>query len=192
MSPHEYANRASATVVSAVLNRGLVVYASRLAIRPFDSHGTGGERRSYGGDAMAEYESRCANNIERFVSGFHPTPNGVPGTLGRLRFRWQDTSSEVKLAPAAPGGAIAERGCLISIGSPAYNIVSSWIEMRFPELGSFVNSCTEMAISGSGQRRAASGLPTAEIRCARYCRAWALPRLRGSETARAVHGQRVT
>jgi hypothetical protein len=124
---------------------------------------------------MAEYELNCVNNIDRFLSGFHSTSTAFAGTLGRLRLRWQDMSLNARLAPAAPGGAITEPGCLISIGSPAYNSVSAWIEERFPELAVFAADGSKMEIAGLGS--SVSGLdfiveravvPDSDI-CAFYC-----------------------
>ena len=151
---------------------GLVVYASRLAVMPGGSLGRIGLPLSYGGDALPEYELESVNKIERFLSGFHPTSNGSAGVLGQLR--WQDTSLEVKLAPAAPGGNITEPGCLISIGSPGYNTVSQWIETRFPDLAVFT-ATGEMAITGAGSSNSGEAfivqraiVPDSEI-CVFYC-----------------------
>jgi hypothetical protein len=135
-----------------VKSRGIVVYASRIVVVSGGAVGTDGRNRSFSGPSVSETELSSMIHIEAFLSSLRPTSEFLSGSLNRLRVLWRDTTVNVRLAPKDESG-IDQTSTVISIGSPAYNIVSAVIERDNPRLARFQDDNREIAIPGVGASR---------------------------------------
>jgi hypothetical protein len=102
-------------------DKRVTVYTSRLDVPPLATSGVDGRKRSFGGIAVPEYETRLVALIQQFF--YSVMPNSVQRP-GHLRFvRWTDVGVAVQAAPATKRG-LETFGAILTLGSSAYNSVS--------------------------------------------------------------------
>jgi hypothetical protein len=135
-----------------VSNHGIIIYASRIEVLPGGALGADRKRRAFAGPTVSESELSSIDQIEDFLSSLRPTSEMLSSSLTRLRVLWRDTSVKARLAPRDESG-IERSSTLISLGSPAYNIVSAVIERDFARLARFQDDNQEIAIPGVGSTR---------------------------------------
>lgn len=105
--------------------RRLVIYTSSLKVIPGGSRDAAGNARSYQGGAIPEYEFKIVLDMTQLFRYAVPELEGQPAFLKRMSF----TDVRGRVVPSPPTEAdIDQSASLVSIGSPAYNSVSAWIE----------------------------------------------------------------
>lgn len=105
------------------------IYLSNIHVKPFGSSGIDGTQRSYTGEAVPFGESRAAEIFIKRLGSLFPLLADTPGVLGKIGIK--DLYTEIIPSPA--NGDHLEDGCtIISLGSPAYNLISDLITNKFP------------------------------------------------------------
>jgi hypothetical protein len=131
---------------------GVNVYASRIVVVSGGAVGADGVTRSFAGSTVSETEFLSIVRIEDFLSSLRPASEFVSSSLSRFRVSWRDTSVNVRLAPVDETG-IDRSSTLITLGSPAYNIVSTVIQRDYPRLARFQDDNQEISIPDVGNTR---------------------------------------
>ena len=130
-------------------NRGVILYASRINVRAGGSSGHDGLARSFNGPTVAETELSSIILIEEFLQSLRPTSALLGNTLSQFRIQWRDTSLSVRLSPQTESG-IDSSSTIVTLGSPAYNVVSAVTEKDFPNLARFNEHFNAIGIDGVG------------------------------------------
>jgi len=121
--------------------RRVFIYASRVDVPKWGSRGIDGSPRSFAGIATPDYEAKLIANINGFFGGFTPRIlrwQNIP------LLRWADIDVQALASPASKE-EIRRDGTVITIGSPAYNLVSRSVEEDFDAPVRFANDNAELA-----------------------------------------------
>lgn len=142
-------NRRAVKKFLHVKDRGVNLYASRITVKLWGSLGADGVVRSYSGPTIAGTELESIIQIEGFLSSLRPTPVSLGSALSRIRITSPDTSLSFHMAPENESG-IDSTSSIVSMGSPAYNIVSAATQRDFPQLACFSSDYRSIGIAGVG------------------------------------------
>ncbi len=123
-----------------VKSRRIVIYLSNLRIKQFGAIGIDGKDRSYKGSAGGFKEIQAANRFGDLFNYFLPSLSDKPGILSKLLV--SDIPIQILLSPLAEG-EIEKSNTIITLGSPAYNIVSRYVESKIHSKARF-----ELGVSG--------------------------------------------
>jgi hypothetical protein len=103
--------------------------------------------RSFRGDALAAGEMSAVPIVQRLFNMVVPGAKEFPGPLKRML--WSDIEVNVHPAPRNVNNVSSEVG-VITIGSPAYNGVSRYVEDHLEALAYFENDYSEIHRRGTG------------------------------------------
>ena len=106
-------------------SRRIVIYISNLNILPFGARGIDNHVRSYSGSAGPYQEILAANGFRDLFNYLIPSLAGNPGILGKLLI--SDVQVQQLLSPIKDL-KIEESTSIITLGSPAFNSVSKYVE----------------------------------------------------------------
>jgi hypothetical protein len=115
-------------------NRRLQIYLSNLKITQGGALGIDGTQRSYEGSAGALGEMLAANQLRGLFNYSLPGVEDNQGILSKILI--SDTRVTVTLSPQVPDD-LERTAPLISLGSPAYNAASRYIENNLHSLAQF-------------------------------------------------------
>jgi hypothetical protein len=121
--------------------RRVVVYTSRIDVPYGSSVGVDGRRRTFAGITTPDYEARLIADINAFFGNL-----ALPFLRWRAAplLRWADIEVRTLVSPIS-ADEIRRDGTIITIGSPAYNVVSGSAEDEFGAPVRFVKDNNEMA-----------------------------------------------
>jgi len=145
-------------------SRRVTLYVSRLSVQRFGSLGADGLSRSYQGSAVPFSEMRAVERFRDLFNYFVPSWVDKPAWLKRLLI--SDVELEIMQGPPVMKDT-AGAYTLITLGSPAYNEVSRFVERKLQSqarfnLGAVVSLSTDAKPSGLGD---ASPESRAEVLC---------------------------
>jgi len=106
-------------------DRGLTIFLSRLEIEQWGSIGFDGQPRSFAGPAVTAREAAAASDLRSIFEYLIPGLESQPGLLKTLFTR--DIDVTVEPSPMAVG-AIPNDRTMVTVGSPAFNVVSDWVQ----------------------------------------------------------------
>jgi hypothetical protein len=106
-------------------SRRIVIYLSNLRIMSGGAIGIDGQRRSYQGSAAAFGEMMVANRFRALFNYFLPSLSDKPGVLNKLLI--SDVQVQLLHSPLNQG-QIERSSSFITLGGPAYNAVSGFVE----------------------------------------------------------------
>ena len=122
----------------------LVIYLSKLLIRAGGSTGTNGILRNYQGVTTIFKEQLAANKFRDNFNYLMPALSESPSLLSKILF----ADIEVITMPSVDNvNAIDETTSIISLGSPGYNRVSSYIENYNNSTVRFSDTMAEIRIN---------------------------------------------
>jgi hypothetical protein len=129
-------------------DKRMAIFTSRLDVPPLTTSGVDGRKRSFGGVAVPEYESRLVALVEQFL--FSVMPSSI-NRIGPLRaIRWNDLVIVVNAAPATKE-QVERKGSLLAFGSSAYNSVSLAIEEEMSPFAKVAPDGNLIEISHKGE-----------------------------------------
>ena len=103
----------------------VIVYLSRLEVKPFGALGAIGEPLAFSGTAVSSHEAAAATKIETLFKVSVPGKAVQPSWLAWVLVA--DVSIRVVPAPT-PGEGISFHSTVITVGGPAFNIVSRAVQ----------------------------------------------------------------
>lgn len=106
-------------------SKRLVVYLSNLRVMTFGAVGISGRRMSYQGSSVAHGEMQGANRIRDLFSFIIPSITDSSSALRRVLL--SDVLVQVLISPLTTNELEADAP-FVSLGSPAYNVASRYIE----------------------------------------------------------------
>lgn len=106
-------------------SKRIVIYLSNIRVLPFGSIGTSGQKLSYQGAAVAHGEMEAASRLRSLFSFLIPSLTQASKLLSQLLL--SDISAQILISPAK-AEELDTQAPLISLGSPAYNQASCFIE----------------------------------------------------------------
>jgi len=127
---------------------GAVFFSARIDVIPFGSRGIDGLPRSFQGPSMPENEMKALAKLEEFLVSLRPLSQNIAGHLHFLTLRWRDVQLRAEISPDSLDN-LERRATIFCLGSPAYNIVSQYIEDRFPGGGRFNDSYSSLVMKDS-------------------------------------------
>lgn len=106
-------------------SRRIVIYLSNLTVPPGGTIGVDGQRRSYQGSAVARGEMEVALRFRDLFN--HPFPSlfGKPSVLNKVLI--SDVQVQI-VEPPHELGQVEDSVSFITLGSPAYNVASAFVE----------------------------------------------------------------
>jgi len=122
-------------------NRRLVIYLSDLRLKSGDTFGIDDKRRSYTGSAVAFGEMQSANRFRDLLNYFLPSLSETPGFLSKLLI--SDVQTQMLRSPSSEE-KIEQSASFITLGSPAYNNASGFVEERLHSRARFVSGTTRL------------------------------------------------
>jgi hypothetical protein len=112
-------------------------------VKPFGAIGIDGKERSYKGSAGAFKEIQAANRFRDIFNYFLPSLADDPGILSKLLI----SDLQVQILPSPQEeGEVEKFASVITLGTPAYNAVSGYVESKIHSKGHF-----ELGISGKSE-----------------------------------------
>jgi hypothetical protein len=111
-----------------IRDKRVVIYLSNLNVPLGGALDHRGQRRSYGGDAIPEYEARLVPVFYRLFNAQVPGLKDFPGILKRLRF--SDIEVEIQAAPPSASD-VEQKSTFVAVGSHGYNAATEAIEKQF-------------------------------------------------------------
>lgn len=128
----------------------LIIYVANLRVQPGGANDYHNIPRSYQGTAIPYGEMLASNHIKHGFSFLIPALSDSPGILSKLGV----SDIKIEITPSPVFGIPIEHSCsVISLGSPAYNLVSSLIEtnynsrLRFDPNGLFITVAGQSPIT---------------------------------------------
>jgi hypothetical protein len=106
-------------------DRGLTIFLSRLQILQWGSIGFDGQPRSFAGAAVTAGEAAAASVLRSIFEYPIPGLENQPGLLRTLFTR--DIDVMVEPAPMTMA-AVPNNRTIVTVGSPAFNVVSDWVQ----------------------------------------------------------------
>jgi hypothetical protein len=103
----------------------VVIYLSNIRVKKFGSIGIDGKERSYNSPSGAFGEIHVANRFRDLFNFILPSISDNPGILGKLLI--SDVKVQILQSPLKQG-ELETSTTLITLGSPAYNIASGFVE----------------------------------------------------------------
>jgi hypothetical protein len=140
-------------------SRRIIIYLSNLKVTPGGAAGIDGQPRSYRGSAVARGEMDVANRIRDLFNNPFPFLFGKPGILNKLLI------SDIQVELAAPPEhqeQVEHPSSFITLGSPAYNVASAFVETRLQpraKFGSVSASSPRATETSSGTVRVTTDAP---------------------------------
>lgn len=123
----------------------LVVYLSHLRIQTGGAVGVDNRPRSFGESAIPAYEAELMPALERLFNYVVPGMEALPGFLSRLLL--SDVDVEVVPSPLDVS-EIEGDFTFIAVGSPGYNLASSYVEDSLHSIGQFINDMSAVTVPG--------------------------------------------
>jgi hypothetical protein len=115
-------------------SRRLLVYLSKLNVVPGGATDIVGVPRSYQGHAVAFGEMSVANRFRDLFNYLLPSLSEKPGILSKLLI----SDVQVELLPSPLAQVQVEHSAsFITLGGPAYNVASKFVETQMPSQASF-------------------------------------------------------
>jgi hypothetical protein len=105
----------------------IVIYPSNLRVKQFGAIGVDGKERSYVGSAGAYKEILVANSFRELFNHIIPSLSENPGILSKLLI--SDVQVQITLSPLKEED-IEKSTSIITLGTPAYNLVSGYVESK--------------------------------------------------------------
>jgi hypothetical protein len=105
--------------------RRLVVYLSNIRVAEFGAVGITGKRMSYKGETITNGEIQAAYQIQKLFTFIIPALAEASKTIGT--FLLSDVTVQIQISPVATT-QLDSQASVISLGSPAYNAASLFIE----------------------------------------------------------------
>lgn len=106
----------------------LVIFTSNLQIVRNGSKGKKGQTYSFQGTAIPNEESKAASRLQTLFNYFLPSQGEKPGLISKILI----SDVDVKIYPSPKEFEIFEQSAsIISLGLPAYNSISQYIEENF-------------------------------------------------------------
>jgi hypothetical protein len=126
--------------------RRLFVYLSNLSIRQGGALGVDGLSRRFAESALPAYEAALMPWLQRLFNYVVPGTNEQPGFL-----KWLQLSDVVvEFVPSPLDESEIERdSTIIAVGSPGYNVASSYVEDSLHSIGRFTNDNNAITLEGS-------------------------------------------
>ena len=127
-------------------SKRLVVYLSNLSIQRGGALGVDGLPRSFGESALPAYEAALTPWLQRLFNYVVPGTTEQPGFL-----KWLQLSDvDVEFFPSPFDESEIERdSTIIAVGSPGYNVASSYVEDSLHSIGRFTNDNNAITLEGS-------------------------------------------
>jgi hypothetical protein len=141
-------------------NRAITLYTSSLNVLSGGSHGVDGVPRSYQGPAIPTMESLVIADFQRTFASVAPSKLEASGYLSHLRFT--DISCAAEPSPSSLAQVVRDR-TLLTIGSPAYNVASLFVEREFAPIGKFGSDFLDLDLP--------AGYPPSDVLCGFVVRA---------------------
>lgn len=105
----------------------ITVYLSNIRVQPYGAHGVNDQARSYQGTVAAFGEMRAAERFHNLFHYFIPSLSDSQGIMNKLLF--SDVQVQL-LASPMKNSQLVPSDSFITLGSPAYNAVSGFVEER--------------------------------------------------------------
>jgi hypothetical protein len=125
--------------------RQLSIYFSLLRVRAGGAIGSDNRPRAFGGSAVPSGEFEFLSVYQRLFNYIVPALQEQPGSWRNLLL--SDVRVEASPAPATVT-EIDRSSSILCVGSPAYNIVSGWVESDRGFLGRFVDDYSSIDVTG--------------------------------------------
>ena len=127
-------------------SKKLFVYLSHLRIRPGGAIGIDDQPRSFGSSAIPAYESALMPALQRLFNYVIPGMEGLPGFLKRILLSDIDVDA---LPSPLDVSEIEGDSTFVAVGSPGYNLASSYIEDSLHSIGSFTDDMSAITLPGA-------------------------------------------
>lgn len=115
-------------------DRRILIYLSNLRVKQFGAIGVDEKPRSYSGSAGAFMEINAANRFRDLLNYFLPSISDNPGLLSKILI--SDVQVQILPSPLEIG-KIDNHTTIITMGTPAYNVVSNYVETELNSLARF-------------------------------------------------------
>ena len=115
-------------------SRRIIIYLSKLNVLSGGSVGIDNNPRSFQGKAIANEEAKVASQLQSLFNYFLPSWGEKPGILSKLLIA--DIDVQILISPATTQ-EIEQSATFITLGSPAYNAASGYMDARQDALGKF-------------------------------------------------------
>jgi hypothetical protein len=121
----------------------LCVYLSHLRIRPGGALGVDGKPRSFGESAIPAYEADLMPALQRLFNYVVPGMEALPGFLNRLLL----SDVDVEVLPSPLDVSEIADSTFIAVGSPGYNVASSYVEDSLHSIGRFTDDMSAVTVA---------------------------------------------
>ena len=125
-------------------SRRLTIYLSNLRVRTGGAIGIDGQPRSYQGSAVTFGEMQCANRFRDLFRYPLPSIADKPGILSKLLI--SDVQVELFRSPLTQE-ELERAASIITLGSPAYNVASRFVERELQSQFWFRTDSTDTSSS---------------------------------------------
>ena len=113
---------------------GITIFLARLEVLPWGSTGFDGQPRSFTGPVVTANEASAASRLGSIFEYLIPGLENQPGLLKTLFTR--DIVVRVEPSPMT-AVQIPNQGTIVTVGSPAFNVVSAWVQQALNPLITF-------------------------------------------------------
>ena len=127
-------------------SRRLIIYLSNLQVVRGGAIGVDARPRSYQGITVTFFEYSVSEALRRMFYYPIQTITGQPGLLRKLFI--SDIQIEIKASPLSEA-EIDGTASIVSLGSPAYNVVSGYIEQNLHSYCRFQNDFRQMILDNA-------------------------------------------